>query len=55
MPPQGGAIFLGLTSRLWVKAETLETGRRIGSLYKSNSLQLMKNWHCGLEQTKRHF
>src|SRR5436309_15873122 len=31
-----------------------ETASKRRSRYRSNSLQLMKNWHCGLEQTKRH-
>src|SRR2546428_7008467 len=31
-----------------------ETASERRSRYRSNSLQLMKNWHCGLEQTMRH-
>src|SRR5207237_8914509 len=31
-----------------------ETASERRSRYRANSLQLMKNWHCGLEHTKRH-
>ena len=44
--------FLGHHTRLKRKRQ-IQDG--YACFHRSNSLQLMKNWHLGLEQTKRHF